>query len=107
LSLRTFRVLPAAAEDLKHHADRFLAEAGADTALKFVDNARFCFTRLAEAPGMGAPINSRSRALAGIRKWHVDGFPKLLTFYVVGDHTIDIVRVLHAASDWHGLLDLD
>ncbi len=103
----TYRLRPAASEDLKLHVDYLRDQAGADVALRFIENTRSSFVRLADSPGIGAPLRSSSIALAGIRKWRVEGFPRILIFYAIDDRDISIVRVVHAASDWQALLDAD
>ena len=56
---------------------------------------------------MGAPLSLlRAPRLAGLRKWRVDGFEKFLIFYLPRQGGISIVRVLHAAQDWWGLLGI-
>ena len=42
--------------------------------------------------------------LAGIRKWRVKDFANHLVLYELRPDRVSIVRVLHAASDWWGLL---
>ena len=41
-----------------------------------------------------------------MRKWHVKEFEKFLIFYMPSRGGVSIVRVLHAAQDWWGLLGL-
>lgn len=41
-----------------------------------------------------------------MRKWRVDGFENVLIFYQPRPDGVAIVRVLHAARDWWGLLGL-
>jgi plasmid stabilization system protein ParE len=103
----TYRIQPAASRDIRSHVDRLLAEAGPETAVNFVDSARASFERLATAPGIGSPIQSSDPTFAGLRKWPIDGFPRVRFFYVARRHGVDIVRVLHAASDWHAMFDAD
>jgi toxin ParE1/3/4 len=105
--LPQYRLRPAAGRDLNQHADYLLAEAGPETALNFVDCARSSFDRLAGSSGMGSPVRSANPALAGLRKWRIDGFPKVLIFYATRDRGIDILRLLHASSDWEALFDAD
>jgi len=44
------------------------------------------------------------RDLANVRKWRVNGFDNHLVFYEPRPDGVSIVRVLHAASDWWGVL---
>ena len=41
-----------------------------------------------------------------MRKWPVNGFEKFLIFYLPSGNGVTIVRVLHAAQDWWGLLGI-
>ena len=42
-----------------------------------------------------------------MRKWGVKGFDTVLVFYLPRNDDVAIVRVLHAARDWWGLLGLE
>lgn len=48
----------------------------------------------------------RSPKLAGLRKWHVNGFEAVLIFYLPRTAGVSIVRVLHAAQDWWSILEI-
>ena len=56
---------------------------------------------------MGAPLTLKHPDLADIRKWRVKGFDNHLVFYEPRPDGVSIVRVLHAASDWWGLLAIE
>ena len=53
---------------------------------------------------MGAPLTLKPRDLANVRKWRIKGFDQHLVFYEPRPDGVSIVRVLHAARDWWGLL---
>jgi len=85
----------------------YLAEnAGIETAERFLTNAGRSFADLAKHPGMGAPLSLRSPRMAGLRKWQVSGFERMLIFYLPRASGVSIVRVLHAAQDWWNLLGI-
>jgi toxin ParE1/3/4 len=85
----------------------YLAEnAGIETAERFLTNANKSFADLAKHPGLGAPLTLRSPKLAGLRKWPVNEFEKMLIFYLPRADGVSIVRVLHAAQDWWSLLGI-
>lgn len=107
MSSLEFRIRPAARRDLEAYTDYLTAEAGNDVAQRFIDNGQMSFAALAATPGLGPPVPSRDVRLTGLRKWRIDGFPKLLVFYIPTSSNIQIVRVLHAAQDWTTLLDAD
>ena len=75
--------------------DRFLV-AAADT-----------FERLAESPTLGERTGSRLKSMAGVRRWHVRGFPNHLVFYRPTDDGVLIVRLQHSASDWARRMAVD
>lgn len=86
----------------------YLAEnAGMDTAERFLTNAEASFNDLGLRPRIGAPLILKHPELAGIRKWRVKDFDEYLIFYLPRSDGISIVRVLHAARDWWGLLGID
>lgn len=94
-----------AERDLLEHA-AYLAENGGMTlAEKFLNQSWESFEALLLHPSVGAPIASRHKALANIRKWRVKGFDNHLIFYVAERSSISIVRVLYASRDWLALLD--
>ena len=51
-------------------------------------------------------LTVRRPELAGMRKWHVKGFERLLIFYLPRQQGVSIVRVLHAAQDWWNLVGI-
>jgi toxin ParE1/3/4 len=56
---------------------------------------------------IGAPLILRPPELAELRKWRVKDFDNHLIFYLPRPDGVSIVRVLHAASDWWGLLGIE
>ena len=85
----------------------YLAEhAGIETAERFLSNAEESFIDLARHPEMGPTLSLPDRKLTGLRKWRVNGFEKFLIFYLPRPSGVSIVRVLHAAQDWWGLLGI-
>jgi toxin ParE1/3/4 len=96
-----------ARRDLVEHFVYLAENADADTAERFLDSARSSFESLAEQPMIGAPIQARSPALAGMRKWPVRDFRSYLIFYLPRPDGMSVVRVLHGSRDWWGLLEID
>lgn len=94
----------AARLDLVEHFVYLAEAAGLDVAERFLANAEASFNVLAQQPKMGVPLTLTHPALANIRKWRVKGFDNHLVFYEPRPDGVSIVRVLHAASDWWGLL---
>ena len=94
----------AARRDLIEHFVYLAEEAGLDVAERFLAKAEASFNVLAQQPEMGAPLTLKHPALANLRKWRVKGFDNHLVFYEPRPDGVSIVRVLHAARDWWGLL---
>jgi toxin ParE1/3/4 len=96
----------SAKRDLVEHYVYLAENAGMDIAERFLTNADKSFGDLSNHPEIGAPLALRSPKLAGLRKWQVSGFEKILIFYSPREGGISIVRVLHAARDWWSLLGI-
>jgi toxin ParE1/3/4 len=99
---------------LRHAARRDLVEqfvylaenAGLEMAQRFLTSAEASFNDLAQQPQMGAPLKLKHPDLPHVRKWRVKGFDNHLVFYEPRPDGVSVVRVLHAASDWWGVLGL-
>jgi toxin ParE1/3/4 len=98
-------VTAQARRDLNEQVRWFRQQADRDIARKFALNANQTFQNLAVQPALGPEIDSENPNLVAVRKWRVDGFPKLLIFYTVKGRRVAIIRVLHTAQDWWSLLD--
>ena len=98
---------PAARRDLTGHFVYLFERAGEAATDRFPTNAATSFDALADRPAMGSPLVSRHAALALLRKWRVLGFDRYLIFHLPRRDGVSIIRVLHAASDWRGLLERD
>ncbi len=84
---------------------RYLArEAGLRVARHFFVQTEATFTRLAGMPGIGASYEHEHPALTGLRVFPVSRFKKYIVFYRPVADGIEILRVLHGARDFHGLL---
>ena len=97
----------AANRDLVEHFVYLAENASIDAAERFLSKAEESFNDLVRQPMMGAPLTLKHPDLANIRKWRVKGFDNHLVFYEPRPDGESIVRVLHAASDWWGLLAIE
>ncbi len=95
-----------ARRDLVEHFVYLAENAGLDVAERFLSNAEATFGDLAQQPRIGAPLNLQRPELVNLRKWRIKDFDNHLVFYEPRPDGVSIVRVLHAASDWWGLLGL-
>lgn len=98
---------PAARHDLVEHYVYLAENAGEQIADRFLASVESTFAGLTEYQEMGATLRLRRPELTGLRKWQVKDFDKFLIFYLPRDDGVSIVRLLHAAQDWWGLLDID
>jgi toxin ParE1/3/4 len=94
-----------ARRDLDTYTLWLRSEVDAETAVRFAEAAILTFEKLAQTPNLGPRVISDNADLATIRKWRVDGFPKVLLFYRPTGTGIRVIRVLHAAQDWWSHLD--
>ena len=94
-----------ATQDIEQLAAYYQAEAGIAVALRFVDNAEHAFVQLAQMPRMGAFLGFLRAPHAGIRRWHIKSFPRLLILYRDLPNGIEVVRVLDAGRDINALFD--
>jgi toxin ParE1/3/4 len=81
-------------------------EAAEETAERFLRRVEESLQMLARHPEIGVALSLRPQQLAGLRKWQVQDFPSFLIFYRPRRDGISVVRVLHAAQDWWGLLGI-
>ena len=99
--------LRAAAErDVADALSYYCDEAGADTALDFVDALETAITNLCDHPLSGSLRFAFELEIPNLRSWPLQRFPSLL-FYVPDDNRIDIWRVLHARRDIPAFLSAD
>jgi toxin ParE1/3/4 len=84
--------------DIEAAFDYYLAEAGAEVAIAFVDEIERAFSRISRNPAAGSPRYAHELDLPNLRFWPVKRFPYLI-FYVDLDNHADIWRVLHSHSD--------
>ncbi len=93
-----------ATADINELADHFLAKAGLAVALRFIDNAERAFEQLRVAPQIGALLGLDELPYEDLRRWHIDGFARLLIVYREVSDGIEVIRVLHTARDIPTLL---
>ncbi len=98
---------PAARRDLVDHFIYLADNASLDTAERFLVCVEASFDALATQSLIGSPLTTKRSELAGLRKWRVRDFGNYMIFYIPRSDGVSIVRVLHAARDWWGLLGID
>jgi toxin ParE1/3/4 len=94
---------PDARRDIIAIAD-YLTQRSVDAAVRFFDAMDETCKLLANQPALGGLCELEEYDLGGVRVWQVKGFRNYLIFYRPEDYGIDVLRVLHAARDWEGIL---
>jgi toxin ParE1/3/4 len=77
----------------------YAREAGFRVARRFFAQADATLTRLASMPGIGTQYEHDHPALAGVRYFPISRFRSYVVFYRPVADGIEIIRVLHGASD--------
>ncbi|CCA90963.1 type II toxin-antitoxin system RelE/ParE family toxin [Novosphingobium sp. PP1Y] len=84
--------------DIDNAIEHYLAEAGPEVALGFIDALERTYAAIGKVPGIGSPRWAHELNLPGLRSWRIQGYPWLV-FYVEAEASIDVWRVLHAKRD--------
>lgn len=87
-----------ARQDVEQAVDYYLTQGGTPLALRWLDAYENALTHIARHPGTGSPRYARPCGVRGLRFWLLSDFPFAVFYIDRGEH-IDIVRVLHQASD--------
>jgi toxin ParE1/3/4 len=98
---------PLAEKDIADLAEYYRVEAGLATALRFVVNAEAAMEALAAYPKIGAPLGLVTGPERDVRRWHIEGFPRLMILYRPTQTGIHIIRVIDAARDIDDLFQDD
>jgi toxin ParE1/3/4 len=88
----------AADADVERIIDHYLAVAGTDVALGFVDALERALLHLARHSSTGSPKYALELNLPGLRSWPLGRFPYLV-FYFEKPHEVEVWRVLHDMLD--------
>lgn len=87
-----------AKKDIADLAHYYRVEAGLTVAKRFAENIRAAMKAIASYPQMGAVLGLTGRE-RDIRRWHIEGFPRLLILYRPTKTGVAIIRVLDAGRD--------
>ena len=87
-----------AKRDIGEAKERYLSEASAAVALRFLDALELAFERMAEHPSSGSPRYASVLGIPGLRAWNVTGFPYVI-FTVEEEAAVSVWRILHTSSD--------
>jgi len=98
VAARSVRLRERAAIDIDRAADDYLAEAGAEVAVRFVDAVERAVGQIARSPHSGSLRFSYELEIPGLRVRPVTRFPYLV-FCIAGDEVVDVWRILHSRRD--------
>ncbi|WP_020472301.1 type II toxin-antitoxin system RelE/ParE family toxin [Zavarzinella formosa] len=101
---RVVHMTGLAAEDVEGMTAYLRAAAGPALALRFVENAERAFGQILDLPGIGVLLGLDELPYEDVRRWHVDGFERLLILYRPVADGVEVIRVLHAARDMPAVL---
>ena len=87
-----------ARDDINQASDYYADTVAGNVARRFVDELDAALTPIAEYPATGSPRYASEARIDGLRFWTLRRFPYAI-FYVERDDAIDVLRVLHQASD--------
>ena len=87
-----------AADDLEQAFAYYFDASELALAERFRDEVDAALKHIARHPGTGSPRYARIGNAVGLRFWTLNHFPYAV-FYLAGPQRIDVVRVLHQASD--------
>jgi toxin ParE1/3/4 len=93
-----------ATADIEDLIEYFRREASSAVALRFIDNTERAFDQVLAIPGLGVLLGLDELPYEDIRRWHVDGFGRLMILYRPVADGVEVVRVLHTARDIPALL---
>ena len=94
---------PKAIEDIDGHV-RHIATESITSALKFVDQIEETVEIIMQFPESGGRFVTQDQRLVGVRAKLVSQFPRYAVFYVVGQDTIEIIRVIAGGQEFDAIL---
>jgi plasmid stabilization system protein ParE len=95
---------PQAERDIEE-AFVFIAEADFDSGLDFLFAVEQSLEFIAANPLVGSRRSFAVPGLENVRMWRVKSYEKHLLFYLVHEHAIELVRLIHSARDYRKVLE--
>lgn len=96
--MKPSQLTATASADVERAFEHYLAEAGSDTAARWLDMVDAALRHIARHPGTGSPRYAEQLGLPGLRFWLTDVFPYAVFYVERETHTL-IIRVLHQHAD--------
>lgn len=85
-------------DDIDKAFEYYLANAGSNAAIRFIDEFEKATSHLSRFPLIGSPTAGYALAIADLRQLPIRRFPYLI-FYFDFEHAVEIWRVLHSQMD--------
>lgn len=85
-------------DDIDAAFEYYLANAGSEIAIAFMDEYERAALHLAKYPLTGSPRLGHTLAIPDLRQWPLRRFPYLIIYSDL-EHTVEIWRVLHGRVD--------
>lgn len=85
-------------EDVDIAFEHYLANAGPEIAIRFMDEYERSISHLSRNPLIGSPLAGHRLGIDELRQWPLRHFPYLI-FYFDFEHVVEIWRVLHSRID--------
>jgi len=91
---------------LEAHLDFLVIESSIDVADRYLCSVQHTLSITASNPSIGSVRTFMTPGLTDVRLWPVKDFRKYLIFYRTDSNAIEVIRILHAARDYHSLFDI-
>ena len=98
MSIKPVILRALAARDVDEAITYYLKEAGEQAAAGFVAALERGFRHIGRHPASGSMRYAYELGLPGLRAWALRRFPYLI-FFIEGEESINVWRVLHGARD--------
>lgn len=85
-------------EDVDKTFEHYLANAGPEIAISFIDEYEKAISHLSRNPLIGSPLAGHRLDVDELRQWPLRRFPYLI-FYFDLERAVEIWRVLHTSVD--------
>jgi toxin ParE1/3/4 len=106
MTARPVQLRDQATIDINRAVDYYMAEAGVDVALRFIDASERTIRQLGRSPQTGNLRFAYLLDIPGLRVRQIIGFPYLV-FYRSDDKVVDVWRVLHMRRDVSTAIELN
>ena len=104
--MKPAKLRPLAEQDLVDTAAYYAQKGGRALGERMFDAALAALKPIQRMPAMGSPRLGQLCEIAGLRSWHVTGFPVQWLYFETEDH-LDVIRLLGDRQDVAAILSTD